>query len=249
MGKKMDGRKKFVFAAVFLFICLCASGCKLFRFLNAKNQLKDFAKNFEVSDVDGLRLAFRNPVLLASDVEWLMVYSPPETTVDDGVQVRTYRLVKKYLEVKKETGNFDLPLEMRFNDEEKLSEVVFPKRLTKYLNAEVFGKIMNSMGDADVSKLSKTGTGTVKSLRPADIPTSAEAEEVLGVPYLRLSAQDGYVYAYKYRLAEKTPKGTYVVFRIFLTFDSRTGKLMRLELPLRSLKLKMNFRPATAPKT
>ena len=250
MEKKTGGRKKFFFAAAFILVCLCAGGCRLFRFLDAKDQLRDFAENFEVSDTDGLRLVFRNPVLLANDIDWLMVHSPPEiATADDGGRVWTYRLVKKYLGAGREKGNFDLFLEMRFNDGDRLSEVVFPRRLTKYLNAEIFGKIMNSMGDADISKLSKTGTGTVKSLRPADIPTSAEAEEVLGVPYLRLSAPDGYVYAYKYRLAERTPKGTHVVFKLFLSFDSRTSKLTRLELPLRSLKLKMNFRPSAAPGT
>lgn len=241
--KRISGRRFFIF--LFLLACVAAGGCRLFRFLEVKDQLRDFAANFETSDRDGLRLAFRNPVLLADDVSWLMIHSPPRKTPLGGdSELWTYTLVKRYPAKKNETGNFDLPLGMRFVSG-KLSEVVFPKSLTKYLNSDVFAKIMNSMGDADVSKLSQTSTGTVRSLRPADIPTSVEAADVLGLPWETASVPEGgtYTYTYRYRLAEKTPEGGYVTFRLVLGFDAGTKKLVSLFLPLRSVKLTMNFDP------
>ena len=40
----------------------------------------------------------------------------------------------------------------------KLCEVVFPERLAKYINKEVLGKVMGSVGGAKVKKLAKTST-------------------------------------------------------------------------------------------
>ena len=242
--KRFSGRRLFIL--FFLLVCVGAGGCRLFRFLEAKDQLRDFAENFETSDRDGLRLVFRNPVLLADDVSWLMRRSPPEKTpLGEGSELWTYTLVKRYPGAKNEAGNFDLPLGMKFVSG-KLSEVVFPESLTRYLNSDVFGKIMNSMGDADVSKLSQTSTGTVRSLRPVDIPTSAEARDVLGIPWATALGEDGEVHTYRYRLAEKTPEGDWVTFRLVLGFDAKTKKLRSLFLPLRSVKLTMNFAPRAA---
>lgn len=245
MGKKrISGRRFFIF--LFLLLCVAAGGCRLFRFLEVKDQLRDFSANFETSDRDGLRLAFRNPVLLADDVSWLMIHSPPrKTPLGDDSELWTYTLVKRYPAKKNEAGNFDLPLGMRFVSG-KLAEVVFPASLTRYLGSEIFAKIMNSMGDADVSKLSQTSTGTVRSLRPEDLPTYVEAAEVLGIPYETAVASGERTHTYRYRLAEKTPEGGYVTFRLVLVFDAGTKKLRSLFLPLRSVKLTMNFDPKTA---
>ncbi|MDE0476593.1 MAG: hypothetical protein OXI02_00820, partial [Candidatus Dadabacteria bacterium] len=75
MGKPPSQRK--VFISFLVVLCLGVGGCRLFRFLDVKGQLGDFSENFNVSDHDGLSLTFKNPVLLAGDIEWLMVYSPP----------------------------------------------------------------------------------------------------------------------------------------------------------------------------
>ena len=68
-----------------------------FRFLEVKGQLGNFSENFSVSDHDGLRLSFKNPALLAEDIAWLMVYSPPvKTRVSQDTELWVYDLVKKY---------------------------------------------------------------------------------------------------------------------------------------------------------
>ena len=127
----------------------------LFRFIEVKGQLGDFSENFSVSDHDGLRLTFRKPVLLAGDIEWLMVYSPPvKTRVAADTELWTYHLVKKYPGGKGEGGNFDLAMGMKLCGG-KLCEVVFPEQFTRYINKEVLGKVMNSVGGAEVKKLAK----------------------------------------------------------------------------------------------
>lgn len=246
MGKPPSQRK--VFISFLLVLCLGVGGCRLFRFLDVKSQLGNFSENFSVSDHDGLRLTFKNPVLLAGDIEWLMVYSPPvETRVAVDTQLWTYHLVKKYPGRKSESGNFDLAMGMKLC-QGKLCEIIFPERFTKYITKEVLGKVMGSVGGAEVKKLDKTSTAAVRSLEPKEIPNSSEVIEILGYPYAKLNQEGGDVFVYKYRLLEKTPEGKYIVFRLLLSFDEKTEKLKKLVLPLRSVRLTMNFEPDVARK-
>ena len=240
MGKPSSRRK--ILISFLLVLCLALGGCRLFRFLEVKGQLGEFSENFSVSDHDGLRLAFKNPVLLAEDIEWLMVYSPPvKTRVAADTGLWTYHLVKKYPGRKRESGNFDLAMGMKLC-RGKLCEIVFPERLTRYINKEVLGKVMGSVGGAEVKKLEKTSIAAVRSLESREIPSFSEIVEILGHPYAKLD-EDGGVFVYKYRLREKTPEGKYIVFRLLLSFDEKTGRLKRLVLPLRSVRLTMNFEP------
>ncbi len=244
MGKLPSRRK--ILISFLLILCLGVGGCRLFRFLEVKGQLGNFSENFSVSDHDGLRLSFKKPALLAEDIAWLMVYSPPvKTRVSQDTELWTYHLVKKYLGRKTESGNFDLAMGMKLCNG-KLCEVVFPDRLTKYINKEVLGKIMGSVGGAEVKKLKKTSTAAVKSLEDKEIPSLSEVIEILGRPYARLKGEGGSVFVYKYRLREKTPEGKYIMFRLLLSFDEKTTKLKRLVLPLRSVRLTMNFEPGVA---
>lgn len=246
MGKPPSQRK--VFISFLLVLCLGVGGCRLFRFLDVKSQLGDFSENFSVSDHDGLRLTFKNPVLLAGDVEWLMVYSPPvKTRVAVDTRLWTYHLVKKYPGRKSESGNFDLDMGMKLC-QGKLCEIIFPERFTKYITKEVLGKVMGSVGGAEVKKLEKTSTAAVRSLEPKEIPNFSEVIEILGHPYAKLNQEGGGVLVYKYRLREKTPEGKYIVFRLLLSFDEKTEKLKKLVLPLRSVRLAMNFEPDVARK-
>ena len=190
-----------------LILCLGVGGCRLFRFLEVKGQLGNFSENFSVSDHDGLRLSFKNPALLAEDIAWLMVYSPPvKTRVSRDTELWVYDLMKKYPGRKTESGNFDLAMGMKLC-RGKLCEVVFPERLTKYINKEVLGKVMGSVGSAEVKKFKKTSTAAVKSLEDKEIPSLSEVIEILGRPYARLNEDGGSVLVYKYRLREKNPGG------------------------------------------
>ena len=239
MGKMFSRRR--ILISFLLILCLGAGGCRLFRFLEAKDQLGNFAENFSVSDHNGLRLTFKRPVLLTEDINWLMVSSPPlKISFSEDTELWTYHLVKTYPVRKKESGNFDLAIRMKFC-RDKLCEVVFPERLTKYINKEIFGKVMNSVGDAEVKKFKKTSTAAVNNLKPVEIPVLSEVVEILGSPYARLSEDGGSVSVYKYRLRERTPEGKYIVFRLLFSFDEETGKLKKFVLPLRSVKLMMNF--------
>ncbi len=246
MGNLLSQRK--ILISFLLVLCLAVGGCRLFRFLEVKSQLGDFSENFSVSDHDGLRLVFKKPVLLAEDIEWLMVYSPPvKTRVATDTELWTYHLVKKYPGRKSESGNFDLAMGMKLCWG-KLCEIIFPERLTKYINKEVLGKVMGSVGGAEVRKLKKTSTAAVRSLEPKEIPSFSEVIEILGHPYGKLNEEGGGVLVYKYRLREKTPEGKYIVFRLLLSFDEKTDKLKKLVLPLRSVMLTMNFEPDVARK-
>ncbi|MXZ13379.1 MAG: hypothetical protein F4Y78_05160 [Candidatus Dadabacteria bacterium] len=239
MGKLPSRRK--ILISFLLILCLGAGGCRLFRFLEVKRQLGNFTENFSVSDHDGLRLTFKKPVLLAGDMAWLMVYSPPvKTRVSQDTELWTYHLVKKYPGRKSEGGNFDLDMGMKLC-QEKLCEIIFPERFTKYISKEVLGKVMGSVGGAEVKKLDKTSTAAVRSLEPKEIPNLSEVIEILGRPYAKLNEEGGSVFVYKYRLREKTPEGKYIVFRLLLNFDEKTEKLKKLVLPLRSVRLAMNF--------
>jgi len=246
--EKPSLRRK-ILISFLLLLCLGAAGCRLFRFLELKSQLGDSRENFSVSDHDGLRLILKNPVLIAGDIEWLMVYSPPvKTRVSQDAELWTYHLVKLYPGRKGESGNFDLSMGMKLCNG-KLCEVVFPKRLAKYITKEILGEIMSSVGGAEVKKLEKSSTANVKSLESKYIPNLSEIIEILGHPHTKLNEQNGTVLlVYKYRLRERTPEGKYIVFRLLLSFNEKTDKLKKLVLPLRSVKLSMNFEPRATQK-
>lgn len=245
MGKLCSRRR--ILISFLLVLCLGAGGCRLFRFLEVKGQLGDFSDNFSVSDHDGLRLTFKKPVLLSEDVKWLMVHSPPvKTRVAEDTELWTYHLVKKYPGRKSESGNFDLAMGMKLC-RGKLCEIIFPERFTRYITKEVLGKVMGSVGGAEVKKLEKTSTAAVRSLEPGEIPDFSEVIEILGRPYAKLNREDGAL-VYRYRLREKTPEGKYIVFRLILSFDEKTEKLKKLVLPLRSVRLAMNFEADVARK-
>ncbi len=239
MGKLLLRRR--ILISFLLVLCIGVGGCRLFRFLEVKSQLGSFGENFSVSDHDGLKLIFKKPVLLAEDMEWLMVYSPPvKTRISEDTELWTYHLVKKYPGRKSESGDFDLDMGMKLCSG-KLCEIAFPERFAKYINKEVLGKVMGSVGGAEVKKLAKTSTAAVKSLESKEIPNFSEVIEILGRPYTKLSEDGGDVFVYKYRLRERTPEGKYIVFRLLLSFNEKTAKLKRLVLPLRSVRLAMNF--------
>ena len=241
MGKPPLRRK--ILISFLLILCLGAGGCRLFRFLEVKGQLGNFTENFSVSDHDGLRLVFKKPVLLAGDMEWLMVYSPPvKTRVSRDAELWTYHLVKKYPGRKSEGGNFDLAMGMKLCGG-KLCEIAFPARFARYISKEVLGKVMGSVGGAEVKKLARTSTAAVRSLESGEIPNLSEVIEILGRPYAKKNGEGGRVFVYKYRLREKTPEGKYVAFSLLLSFNEKTDRLRRLELPLRSVRLAMNFEP------
>ncbi len=240
MKKQNVSRKIQIF--VLLVICLTASGCRLFRFLEAKDQLGDFNENFNVSDHDGLSMVFKNPVLLAEDISWLMVYSPPVRSPQSSsdTEIWTYTLVKSYRGVKKEKENLDLDLKMRITHG-KLSEIVFPKRITKYINRQVLTKAMGSVGGADVKKISKSATADVQTMTADEIPGILEVKEILGQPYSTSVDSRGEILTYRYRLKEKNPDERYVTFALILSFDEKTDELRKLVLPMRSVKLTFNF--------
>ncbi len=239
MKKQKIGGKIRIF--VLLLICLTASGCRLFRFLEAKDQLGDFYKNFNVSDHEGLSMVFKSPVLLADDISWLMVYSPPEVILPShDTEIWTYTLVKRYPGAGNEKGNFDLDLKMRIT-QGKLSEIIFPKRMAKYVNSQILSKAMDSVGGADVKKLSKSATADVRTMTADEIPGIQEIREIFGQPYSVSADSRGEVLTYRYRLKEKNPEGRYVTFAIILSFDEKTEELRKLVLPMRSVKLKFNF--------
>ena len=59
-----------------LVIILLSTGCVYLRLLQVKNQLNDFEGNFDLKDQNGLKLVFKNPVLLSRDIVWLTKNNP-----------------------------------------------------------------------------------------------------------------------------------------------------------------------------
>jgi hypothetical protein len=150
--------------------------------LDVRDQLNDFETNFDLNDERGLTLVFKNPVLMSDDVIWLMKGSPLSVKPEQEGQLWTYVFQKQYLTSQEEGDEYDIPILMVMEDD-KLTEVSFPERFLNNLSIPLLKKILASMGNADISKLSRSASSKYEGDDPNEIPTSDNVQETLGIPY------------------------------------------------------------------
>lgn len=232
----MFNRKKIICSLALLSL-LFMSGCILFRFLEFRDQLKNFEKNFRIEDKDGLELVFKDPVLKGSDIKWLMSTEPSNKKTENEW---TYYFIKRYGGRKNEKGNFNIPVRMKFNNG-LLNSVIFPDRFLKYFSKELFAKFMESMGDTQVMKLSQSSKTDVGNLSEESIPDASQIEEMLGTPFEKEVNETYYSYTYKYIYRNMEDKTKFYGIKFILNFDKETNRMKQLIANIKSIKMTIDF--------
>ena len=222
---------------VFFLLIFSLSGCILFRFLEFRDQLKNFEKNFEIHDKAGLELIFKDPVLKNGDIEWLMRTGPE---VKHSDKLWTYNFIKRYKGRKNEKGDFNIPVKMSF-DKGRLNSMVFPERFLKYFSKELFAKFMESMGETEVKKLSQSSKTEIQNLSKESIPDASQIEEMIGVPYSREDLDNHYSYTYKYIYRNNEDKSKFYGLKFILNFDNKTNRMKDLIANIRGINMTIDF--------
>ena len=235
----MTYKKSLISILVLIIISSFISGCVYLRFLQVKRQLNDFNKHFEVNDQKKLSIKFLKPVLIPSDIVWLMATEPINKEIKSEIQVWHFMFEKRYRVRKNEPGNYDIPVQVYFT-KDKMTELVLPEKFAEYFSKSLFQKLLSSLGEAKVSKMKKKVGSEFKSDEKTEIPKIKDIVNTLGKPYSKGISGEEIIYIYKYDIKSPDPKKN-PKLKIIYRFDKTTTLIRRLEGNVRGIKLMMDF--------
>lgn len=189
-----------------LLLALCSqlSGCLLTRVYAFKGQFCDYQANFTLLVADGVTLQIHQPVLLDSDVVWLLG-AEPTTQSDSSQQLEMLYLVEKDLPLP--NPEYALPLRLWFNDhhgDKLLSAGMIDKNLSAMITPGLIEETITHACDSETSMLKKNVEFDLSNLDRADIPTHGQILDALGPPQEML--RDGREIIYRFRLRGAGPE-------------------------------------------
>lgn len=203
---------------------LCLSGCVYLRLLELKKQLGRFDEFFGVQTADGLAIVCHQPVLLGDDLRWIGV--KPETARKLG-QAEHWRVrwVKQLPPQVREEIEYDIVLELSFA-ENKLTRLAIPEKYFAVLPKPFLVGVIRSLGRGRVDK---TGRRIEAAVSAAEIaaarPNLPGIDKLLGQPSEEREAGSTTIVRYRYVPATKESRAG--VFDMHLTFDTRSGELLK----------------------
>jgi uncharacterized protein YxeA len=225
-----------------LFVAASISGCVYLRLLQVKRQLNDFNSYFRINDQNGFSLVFLKPVLNTEDVLWLVKHPPTSKEQKGEEEVWTYLFEKDYRGQKSEEGDFDIPVVMSF-EKGKLREIRFPERFLKVLSKPLLVRMFESMGSAEINKLSRSASSKFEGKDSMEIPRKAHVTLVLGKPFYDEVSRDDSIFTYQYDLKNDAtnPKGKEFNLWMKFTFDQRDERLLKVDGNFSRLKVSIDF--------
>ncbi|MGB3363690.1 MAG: hypothetical protein WBB48_02825 [Thermodesulfobacteriota bacterium] len=237
-----NNSKRFLIYSGLFLVLLTLSSCIFFRMLDVRDQLNDFETNFDLNDDRGLTLVFKNPVLMSDDVIWLMKGSPVSVKPEQEGQLWTYVFQKQYLTSQEEGDEYDIPILMVMEDD-KLTEVTFPERFLNNLSIPLLKKMLASMGNADISKFSRSASSKYEGDDPNEIPTSDNVQETLGIPYEIEDLGENSKLSYLYYLEDAQGNATKdnLNFELWFIAGNDDKALKRVGGKIRGIKLSLDF--------
>ena len=218
------------------------TGCVFMRLYKVKNQLNDFENNFELSDKGGLVLIFLNPVLESGDMVWLMKNEPLKKEKNGQGEIWTYIFEKQYITGGGEGHEYDIPLLMLMQND-MVKEIIFPERFLKDISIPLLRKMLSSMGEADINKLSKSASSQFRGSSQEEIPGMENIVDTLGRPYSIEGKAETIKYTYLYYLKKNgsDPNPDYFEFETEFIFNKESKSLERAEGTIRGLTMSLDF--------
>lgn len=232
-----------------LFIALAAMlalpGCVYLRLLTLKGQFGEFDRYCEVRTEPQLELRFKEPPLLAEDVDELIGARPSATAAYAGGEVRAYAFARIAYAGEEHLPPKVLTLSTTVVDG-RIAAIAFPRQVSLVVPPALAAAAMRSLGRAQVDKLRFSATAQVQAPEGAavQVPGRARLREVLGEPSFTEAQDDGGErWIYRYRLvAEPLPGRKPVVAAVAFRFPpgaerparfsaNIAGKWLYLDLP------------------
>ena len=211
-------------AIIFASLALLLSGCVYLRLLELKKQLGQFDQFFGLQTKDGLSLVCYTPVLRTSDIRWIGLIPEKTKTLGRAEQWQV-RWVKQLAPGVREEIEYDIALELGFV-EEKLTRVAIPERYFAILPKAFLVGVIKSLGGGRIDKSGKAIDATVSAAEVAAArPNLPSIDKLLGQP--TEERVDGANTIVRYRYVPATKESRAGVFEMRLTFDTKSGELLK----------------------
>lgn len=205
-------------------VCLLLSGCVYLRLLELKQQLGKFDQYFTLRTDDGLALACREPVLKRGDVRWIGI--KPEHVKKLGLAEQwQVRWVKQLPDGVKEAIEYDIIVELTFADD-RLTRLAIPERYFAVMPKPFLVGVIKSLGRGQVDKSQKKIEAAVSAEEIAAArPKLPSIDKLLGKP--SEEHEEGTMTITRYRYVPATKESRAGIFDMILTFDTKSGELLR----------------------
>lgn len=223
-----------------LFFSISITGCVYLHLLGVRGQLSRFENYFEIRDQNEFTLVFLKPVLLTGDIIWLTELGPTSEEETGQGKLWKYIFEKQYSGPRDENGDFDIPIIMLFQKDDKLREVRFPDRFLEFASKPLLIRMFKSMGYSQISNLRRSATSKFEG-GTMEIPRKQFILKVLGKPFNIENSDHISKFAYKYNLKKGKPVDKDFKVLVNFTFQQGDDKLLKAEGSLGGLKLFMDF--------
>ena len=227
---------------ILLIFIVLSTGCVYLRLLKVKRQLNDFENNFELNDQNGLKFAFKNPVLLSDDIIWLMKHDPLSREQSENGEIWVYVLEKQYLDDNADKVNYDIPIIFYVRDD-KLVEMTFPERFLKNLSKPLLIKMLGSMGKSSISKSTRSAGTEFKGSNSDEIPKKRYIISVLGKPYRDETTDhtETLTYLYNLKKSDVAVEDDQFELKMTFTFGDGNDSLEKAEYTFNGLTMSLSL--------
>lgn len=235
----MKLKRRVIYSGIVFFL-ISITGCVYLHLLEVRRQLSNFENNFEIRDQNELTLVFLKPVLLTEDIIWLTELGPTSEEETGQGKLWKYTFEKQYSGPKDEKGDFDIPIIMLFQGDDKLREIRFPERFLEFVSKPLLIRMFKSMGYSQISKLRRSATSKFQG-SSMEIPRKQFILNVLGKPSDIENSDHTSKFVYKYNLKKGKPADKDFKILVNFTFQRGDDKLRKAEGGLGDMKLFMDF--------
>lgn len=205
-------------------LALLLGGCVYLRLLELKLQLGKFDEHFGLQTSDGLAIVCHHPVLRTADVRWIGLKPERVKSLGHAEQWQV-RWVKQVEPGVTEKVNFDIVIELGFAND-KLTRIAIPERYFAVMPKPFVVGVIKSFGRGKIDQSTRKIEATVAA---ADIaaarPKLPAIDKLLGVP--SEERIDGPNTLSRYRYLPVTTEPNAGMFDMHLTFDTKSGELLK----------------------
>lgn len=213
------------------------SGCLLTRVYAFKEQFCEYRTNFTLLVGEGVTLQMHKPVLLDTDVVWLLG-AEPTTRSNDSEQLEMVYIVEK--DLPQPDPEYAIPLRLLFSDDDgdkRLSAGMIEKNLSTMITPGLIEETVAHACSSETSVAKKKVEFDLSDLDRADIPKRGQILDALGPPQQTLLG--GREIVYRFRLQGSGPEVERSYARVWFAPDG--GDVERVRFRYLRYELDANF--------
>lgn len=238
-----------IVALAWLALLPLTAGCVYLRLLDVKHQLGHFDRNFILDDSSGLRLTFRNPVLLERDLAFLGLATANRTRSGQAERWRV-TWVKRPSPDAAADGHAEPPVSEALDlvlVDHRLTTIVIPETFFAFFPKSVVVAGLRSLGRAQVDRDARVVSANVAAAdQPGPVATPVLPRTALFGTLGEPTATGGTVDALEWRYRFEPAADSHGSGPIDLTFtiDPVSGQVRRIRGRLIRGTVEFNYPPA-----